>query len=167
MKHVFTNVCAGVILAVSLPGLAIAQQIEIQPGNEDSAPATVDLSFKLQGAAEISGFQFDIPYDPARHTPNLDSCLEGLPESHRGEFAVCNALPEKGMIRVVVMDLGRNRPLPTGQVLGTVQFEVVNTTEPAGAAGGSAPEIRNVLLAGPNGEPADVAIERVFSATIQ
>lgn len=126
----------------------------------------IGVTFHLEGDYEVSGFQFDIEYDPAVYTPVLKDCLSGLPKTHQGEFAVCNALPEKSMIRVVVLDLGRNRPLPSKKVLGRVVFESSENSKLEGK--GNLPSIENVILANKSGkELQGVDSSKIFRTDIQ
>jgi len=140
----------------------IGQEISIDKDTDLLSQPQVRIDFRLKGDAHISGFQLDVPYDPATQTPNLDNCLAGLPKSHQGEFAICNALPDKGIVRVVVMDLGRNRALPLGQTLGFITFDLGK-----GASGSAAPAVENVLLAGPDGKPSIVTADEVFEVQVQ
>lgn len=149
MKNLMTMV-AGLLFA---SGVAIAQNLEISPESaaRDLAPSDlrvdnkVMLDLKLDTAETISGFQFDVKYDPARlRVADLSNCLAGLPATHQGEFSVCNNVPEKGLVRVVVLDLGRNRVLQVPGTLGTIEFSV-KSAEPS--AGKGRPAIDNVMLA--------------------
>jgi len=138
------------------------QDISISTDTDLLSRHQVRLDFGLKGDAHISGFQLDVPYEPATQSPNLDNCLSGLPKSHQGEFAVCNALTDKGIVRVVVMDLGRNRPLPIGKTLGVITFDLAKD-----ASSSAAPTVENVLLAGPDGKPAVVSADQVFEVQVQ
>lgn len=149
MKNL-TTMLAGLLLA---SGVASAQTLEITPESavRDVTPSDlragnrVMLDLKVDAEEAFSGFQFDVKYDPARfQVADLSNCLAGLPATHQGEFSVCNDVPEKGLVRVVVLDLGRNRVLQVPGTLGTIEFSVKSAGP---SAGKGRPVIDNVMLA--------------------
>jgi hypothetical protein len=154
-------------LLLAVPLMAVAQDSSetLAPEHGHAKPEQVSISYGLKGQADVSGVQFDIPYDSSALKPDLTNCLAGLPDTHTGEFSLCNAIPEKNLIRVVVMDLGRNRILPSGTTLGTIRFERFEGASKARSA--PKPVIKNVLLAGEDGQPADVAVDKVFTFGVQ
>jgi len=125
--------------------------------------AAISISYQLQGEWEVSGLQFDVNYDPKTHTPLLDQCLAGLPESHKGAFATCKALPEKSMVRVVVMDLGRNRILPSDSILGTIAF---GRAGKSALKAGSRPTVSNVVLGGTDGKASNAPVDQAFDTIV-
>jgi len=145
------------ILIAGTVSSGMAQQISLNKksgiGLEDRrtpSAGTFAISYDLASInQQISGLQFDIKFDPTRFQPaSLDSCLEGVPGSHKGEFSTCNVIEDKNMVRVIIMDLGRNRPLPDDTVLGWVEFDRIG---PA-STGIEEPKITDVLYAGKDGK---------------
>lgn len=146
----FMTMLAGLILT---SGVASAQNLEISPGSADRelkqselrAGNNLLMDLRIDAEETISGFQFDVKYDPARfRVADLSNCLAGLPATHQGEFSVCNDVPEKGLVRVVVLDLGRNRVLQVPGTLGTIEFSARSAGR---SAGKGRPVIDNVMLA--------------------
>lgn len=151
MQNLLMNIGAGLLLA---SGVAVAQNAEVEPGSvldrdlvlsELRSGDNIILDLKLDAKDAISGFQFDVKYDPARfRVADLSNCLTGLPSTHQGEFSLCNDVPEKGLVRFVVLDLGRNRMLQAPGSLGSIRFLVKADGQ---AIGKEYPVIDNVMLA--------------------
>jgi len=156
------------LLVLSIIPFALNAQEGRQTIEPERSSASFDgqpaVSFGLGGKEHISGLQLDISYDPSALKPDLEDCLAGVPQSHRGEFSVCRAIPEKGLVRVIIMDLGRNRILSSDKALGTVKFYQTNFGKKRAA--NTSPSVSNVLLAGPDGKEADVDVGKVFFTSI-
>jgi len=147
---------------------AVSQEVMGSQG-KSSGNTGISISYQLRGEWEISGLQFDVNYNPETYIPSLERCLAGLPESHKGAFATCKALPEKSMVRVVVMDLGRNRLLPSNSVLGTIEFSRTKTRKSvlsASSNGRSLPNVSNVVLGNADGKASDAPVDKAFRASV-
>lgn len=157
------------VLAVGILGMSWQQAAsqEVMGNRGISSNDTMSISYQIQGDWEISGLQFDVNYDPSTHLPSLDRCLAGLPDSHKGAFATCKALPEKSMVRVVVMDLGRNRLLPSGSVLGTISFQrAAKSALSASSSSPSVPTVANVVLGNAAGKASDAPVDKAFKTFV-
>lgn len=82
----------------------------------------VELSLEAS-ERKFGGLQFEIEYADNIEVVDVDSCLEGVPETHKGAFTACSVLPEKRVIRVVATDIGKLREIPAG-LLGIVGLNV-------------------------------------------
>lgn len=152
-----------VVLLVGISFSVVAQERSIgeraQYGKSSlsaSSARALAVSYELQSTERtISGLQFDIKFDPNQHqVASLDNCLAGLPKTHKSEFSGCNVVEEKNMVRVIVMDLGKNRPLPMDTVLGWVEFDRVASGKRTSATIAAVePKVTSVLYAGSDGNP--------------
>lgn len=85
-----------------------------------SAKGSVLLKLK-DTDVDFGGVQFQLVFDPSVHNLSSGSCLDGVPDSHKGQFTTCNVIPEKGIVQLLISDIGENRLLPPG-LLGVMEF---------------------------------------------
>lgn len=152
-----TQTLVGAIATCTVASLLLSVNVQAQSdaildGNElkqsEAGSRHVIVSYGLDANETVSGFQFDLKYDSSKFAvADLSNCLSGLPETHQGEFSVCNNVPEKSLVRFVVLDLGRNRPLDVSGNLGTVEFVRKNNQDGALLSRSALPSVENSMLA--------------------
>jgi len=79
------------------------------------------LSINLSAMDNLSGLQFQIDYSDKVRISNSQSCLDGVPATHKGAFTTCKVFEDKRTMLVVVSDIGKVRRL-NSEILGFVEY---------------------------------------------
>jgi len=166
MRFVILKIlAAAIILPTLLLGGVEAQNRNIDERAKNMAASanghpTVRLAYAFDNIKNLSGGQFRIHYDSDLFAvSDTSECLANLPETHQSAFSACQVNEDKSFIQFIVLDLGKNRPIGNSD-LGYVEFSRISKSSRKSLLAGRDPfHIKDVKLAGPDGNHLNVKIE--------